>query len=281
MVALVVAAGAAADGDPASDVLLEQNAFFPFPAPSQSAQQALDQAVAAVYAHGYRVKVAVIASATDLGAVPSLFGKPADYAKFLGTELSFVYVGPLLIAMPAGYGMYDGGRPTIAEDAVLASLHPQGSSAEDLTKSAAAAAGDLLRAGALRSKDILPPYAEPLGGIGRRGRTMKLSYRLYDDSGKASAVLTVLRTTGRRRAHSRVPSPDGLPENGVRTLEGAEHHRSRPAQALRRRYRSGREPQQARVRRDPRHVRGGAPDIALPVEARPPCTHRCTHAADI
>ena len=51
---------------------------------------------------GYRVKVAVIASGADLGAIPSLFGKPTEYSRFLGVELSMYYVGPLLIVMPAG-----------------------------------------------------------------------------------------------------------------------------------------------------------------------------------
>jgi hypothetical protein len=86
--------------------------------PAAGAQKGLTQAVAA----GFRVKVAVIGSQSDLGAIPSLFGKPADYAKFLGTELSLVYVGPLLIVMPAGYGIYDGSRSTAAERAVLSRL---------------------------------------------------------------------------------------------------------------------------------------------------------------
>src|SRR5207245_1571519 len=76
----------------------------------------------AVYTAGYRIKVAVVATKIDLGAIPSLFGKPAEYAKFLGQELSGYYIGPLLIVMPAGYGIYDGGRSTQAEDAILAGL---------------------------------------------------------------------------------------------------------------------------------------------------------------
>ena len=49
-----------ADGDPASDVLLEQSVFLPYEAPSSSAQLALQQVVGGVYAHGNRLKVAVI-----------------------------------------------------------------------------------------------------------------------------------------------------------------------------------------------------------------------------
>src|SRR3982751_4282060 len=91
-VATVVLAGAApvlADGDPASDALIVQNVFFPYPTPPAAATSALSAQVEKAYARGYRVKVAVIASETDLGSVPSLFNKPQDYAKFLGQELQF------------------------------------------------------------------------------------------------------------------------------------------------------------------------------------------------
>jgi hypothetical protein len=205
IIALALAAGAAADGDPASDLLLQQNTFFPLPLPGADAQKGLTQAVAAAYAAGFRVKVAVIGSQSDLGAIPSLFGKPADYAKFLGTELSLVYVGPLLIVMPAGYGIYDGGRSTAAEQAVLSRLSVGGASVDALTRSAAAAVGELLRAGALRSKDILPPFAQVAQASGSRGRPLKLVYRLYDDSGRASAVLTVVARSGRVVARFAVP----------------------------------------------------------------------------
>jgi hypothetical protein len=50
------------------------------------------------------VKVALIGTRTDLGAVPQLFGKPQTYARFLGSELRFAYNGRLLIVMPQGFG---------------------------------------------------------------------------------------------------------------------------------------------------------------------------------
>src|SRR5207253_9142514 len=97
---------ARADGDPASDVLPTDSIYFPLSAPSADAQSSLTSAVSAVYANGDRVKVAVIATADDLGAIPSLMNKPDDYARFLGQELMGFYVGPLLIAMPGGRGVY-------------------------------------------------------------------------------------------------------------------------------------------------------------------------------
>ncbi len=192
---LLFAAPALGDGDPASDVLVNQNVFFPYPAPGETAASALQREVAAVYAQGQRVKVAVIASPTDLGAIPSLFGKPADYARFLGTELKFVYVGPLLIVMPAGFGIYDGGRSTQAEQAVLAAARPPGSAADELSAAATSMVARLRKANALRSPDILRPVLYSLQGRGVRGKTMKLQYQLYDDSGKASAVIQLRRAS--------------------------------------------------------------------------------------
>ena len=113
---------ARADGDPASDTLIFQNVFLPYPTPPKEITKPLAAAVSDVYAKSYRVKVAVIASPQDLGAVPSLFDKPVEYAQFLGTELGLYYIGPLLIVMPAGYGIYDGGRTVVAEETVLAKL---------------------------------------------------------------------------------------------------------------------------------------------------------------
>ncbi len=189
--ALTLVAGAAADGDPASDALVVQNVFFPYPTPSRSATAALATQVEAAYARGYRVKVAVIASATDLGAIPSLFNKPAEYARFLGQELQFYYVGPLLIVMPAGFGIYDGGRSTVAEDAVLAHQRVTGPSGDALATTAAAALKARLAAGALKSKDIKPPYVAALSSSGKLGGTIRLNYATFDPSGKTRESIVV------------------------------------------------------------------------------------------
>jgi hypothetical protein len=194
-IALAAATAATADGDPASDTLLQQDVFLPFPAPSTGAAKALGLAVAAVYAKGDRLKVAVIATPADLGAIPSLFGKPDDYAHFLGSELQFFYVGPLLVVMPAGFGIYDGGRDTSAEEKVLGGLHVQGSSPDDLTGSATAAAKALLAANALASKDIVPPYVQTLPTTAKRGTTARIQYYLGDDSHKAAATIELDRGT--------------------------------------------------------------------------------------
>jgi hypothetical protein len=192
ILAAVAAPSARADGDPASDYLVVQNTFFGVGLPSRAAVSALNASVAAVYAHGYRVRVAVVATPTDLGSIPSLFGRPAEYAKFLGTELRGYYVGPLLIVMPAGFGIYDGGRSTAAEASVLARRPSPGRSRDELTRAAAAAVDAMRIAGALESKDVLAPTAAPISSAGTVGRTMTLRYLVADDSGRSSVALQVV-----------------------------------------------------------------------------------------
>ena len=179
------------DGDPASDVLLEQSVYFPYSAPSQGAETALQSVVDGVFANGDRIKVALIFGQTDLGAIPSLFGHPADYAHFLGIELGLWYVGPLLVAMPAGFGIYDGGRSTAAEDAVLRSLHVDASTPDSLTRSATTAVQRLASASALDSADVRAPLVTAYPASAHRGSPATLRFDLFDDSGRSSAVVRV------------------------------------------------------------------------------------------
>ena len=114
-------APARADGDPASDILLVDNVFLTYSVDvSPEAKTALQQEVARLNKHGFRVKVAVIADPADLGAVPSLFGKPQLYAKFLGTEISFQYTNRLLVVMPNGFGFWRQRKSVVREKKVLA-----------------------------------------------------------------------------------------------------------------------------------------------------------------
>lgn len=190
--AFAVTPGARADGDPASDYLITQNVFLGVQLPHRDAIAALNAAVAAAYSHGGRVRVAVVATRTDLGSIPSLFGRPAEYAKFLGIELRSFYIGPLLIVMPGGFGIYDGGRSTTAETTVLAHRPSPGASRDELTRAAAAAVYYLRVAGALNSKDILRPTAAPISSSGTTGHRMSLRYSVADDSGRSSVLLEVV-----------------------------------------------------------------------------------------
>jgi hypothetical protein len=183
---------ARADGDPASDVLPTDSVYFPIDAPSQDAQSSLTSAVNAVYSNGNRVKVAVIATAEDLGAIPSLMNKPDDYAKFLGQELMGFYVGPLLIVMPNGWGVYDGGRSVSAENGVLNGIGVNGSSVDNLVRSAATAVQRLDAAGALKSPDVKAPWVYPQTVTLHPGKTASFPFRVLDDSNRAGVSVTIL-----------------------------------------------------------------------------------------
>jgi hypothetical protein len=206
VVACALAGAARADGDPASDILVEENVFLPYQRPAPAVSTSLARQIAAVYASGNRIKVAVIAAKSDLGAIPSLFGKASDYAAFLGQELDGIYVGPLLVVMPSGYGFYDGGRSVSAEQSVLDQLAvPSSPRPDDLAAAATAAVAKMLNAGALTSADILPPYVQVLASTFVRGR---LAVRFYadDDSGHVTVSATVTRGS-RVLLRREIPSP--------------------------------------------------------------------------
>ena len=112
-VAWVGAPRAGADADPASDILLGAPAFYPYqPAVSASLQSQLEQKLALLKAKGLNLKVAIIGSPVDLGALPTMFGKPQTYANFLAQEISFSGPQPLLVVMPAGFGLAHAGPPS-------------------------------------------------------------------------------------------------------------------------------------------------------------------------
>jgi hypothetical protein len=225
-----MASTAAADGDPASDVLYTDNLYLPYDAPPPAAATALKRAIESAYGRHLRVKVAVIESQVDLGAVPSLWGKPSQYAKFLGTELETFYVGPLLIVMPGGFGIYDGGRSVAAEKRVLSSLSIKGFDSESLTRAAADAVGRLVRARALRSPDIKAPFAYAFPAVLHRGKAARLKFGVSDDSAWSKTVAQILdgsrvlatlktrlvRVTPTKPVAIRWKVPSSFPEKGIR-----------------------------------------------------------------
>jgi hypothetical protein len=56
----------------------------------------------------------LIARRSDLGSIGALWSKPNFYSGFLGTELSLVFHGTLLVVMPDGYGVDVIGEPDSA-----------------------------------------------------------------------------------------------------------------------------------------------------------------------
>jgi hypothetical protein len=174
--ALLVAAAAAllavplarANGDPASDVLLTEQVFFPFEAPiAASAKKDLQQTVADANSKGYTIRVAIIAFTGDLGTAVSLWGHPQAYAKFLWNELAFQYQNRLLVAMPAGFGFYNDSKPIGKELGVLKTV-PPGKIPTALTESATEAVRKLAAANGV----VLPKPGS--GGSATRDRLIIL-----------------------------------------------------------------------------------------------------------
>lgn len=162
LVGAVSPSWAAADGDPASDVLLGQNVYYPYsPAVPRAVQAKLDAQTAAAKKAGLPIKVALIASPVDLGVIPELFGKPQSYAKFLDKEISFQGPQPLLVVMAAGYGAQ--GVSAKAAAAVKALPEPTGKTSTDLAQAAGTAVVKLAAA------DGHPIKGAPGAGSGSSG----------------------------------------------------------------------------------------------------------------
>jgi len=139
VVALLAAAGAQANGDPASDVLITQQVFVGPEVPlTASTADELHETIADANERGFRIRVALIAFTGDLGTAVSLWRHPQDYARFLGSELAFVYTNRLLIAMPSGFGFHRGTKPVAKERRVLARV-PAGKTPDELARSTTAA----------------------------------------------------------------------------------------------------------------------------------------------
>ncbi|HEX3974885.1 MAG TPA: hypothetical protein VHW96_01410 [Solirubrobacteraceae bacterium] len=136
---------AVADGDPASDVLLGQNVYYPYSPPVPAGVQGtLNAETAAARKAGLPIKVALISTAVDLGVIPELFGQPANYAKFLDKEISFQGPQPLLVVMPAGYGVQ--GVSAKAAAAVTGLALPKGKTSVALAQAAITAVAKIAAA---------------------------------------------------------------------------------------------------------------------------------------
>jgi hypothetical protein len=109
LVALLLAltpVAARADADPASDVLLQRNVFYPYePRATPELETTLNNLLATTARMHMRLKVAVIATPVDLGAIPEYFAHPQPYAAFLESEISYNGPEPLLVVMPDGFGL--------------------------------------------------------------------------------------------------------------------------------------------------------------------------------
>ncbi|MGO9899399.1 MAG: hypothetical protein ACLP0J_06840 [Solirubrobacteraceae bacterium] len=164
---------ARADGDPASDVLLNYPYFLPFDAGSATVayQPRLVAVLQAAARAGFNMRVAIIAQPDDLGSVTPLWGEPVAYARFLGTELSFVYHGQVLVAMPNGLGLFTVGSLPRAEVAALAAMSAPGfgarlaSAAIASVRALSAAAGHPLPATIAAAAPAAAPSSTDTGSL--------------------------------------------------------------------------------------------------------------------
>lgn len=109
--ALPTAPAALADGDPASDILPSQDAYYPYTPPvSRPLVTALNGLLKKVRAAGFPMKLALVESQGDLGSYASLFNAPQRYADLLASELptqpdkKVTDAFHLLVVMPGGFG---------------------------------------------------------------------------------------------------------------------------------------------------------------------------------
>jgi hypothetical protein len=93
--------------------------------------------------------------------------------------------------MSAGFGIYNGGRSTAAEERVLRGVPLDAATPDDLTRSATAAVQHLEAAGVLDSPDVTPPLVTAYPAKATLGKPATLHFDLFDDSGRSKAVVRV------------------------------------------------------------------------------------------
>jgi hypothetical protein len=197
LIALAPAA-AVADGDPASDVLLGENVFYPYqPAVSQQVQKALNAQTAAAKRSGFPIKVALIASPVDLGVIPGLFGKPQKYAEFLDQEISFRGKQPLLVVMKTGYGVQ--GLSAKATALATSLAKPASGNSSDLATAAKIAVTKLAEAS---GHPISSSSASPSGSHSSGGSSSTIVIVLVVAALAIAGALAVV-TLRRRQADAR------------------------------------------------------------------------------
>jgi hypothetical protein len=200
LLAALAPGAALADGDPASDVLLGDNVFYPYsPAVDAPIQKTLNAETAAASRARFPIKVALIASPVDLGVIPDLFGKAQKYATFLDQEISFQNSKqPLLVVMSTGYGVQ--GLDQRASSAVASLAKPAGKHSNELARAAIVAVAKLADAAGRPITGVpgAPGSSRSAGGTSRTPIVVALAL-----SALATAGALTLLTVRRRRAGAR------------------------------------------------------------------------------
>jgi hypothetical protein len=197
LAALLACSLALADADPASDVLLGASVFYPYTPPvSPSVEKALNGEVAAAAHAHFPIKVALIGSPVDLGAIPTLFGEPQKYAAFLDQEISFSSKQMLLVVMRNGFGV--AGLDAAATSAAASLSKPAGTGSDAIARAAIAAVAALAAASGHPLAHVASPNGSASGG-GSSALVPALILVVFA-LGASAAVIVVRHRMGRRRA---------------------------------------------------------------------------------
>jgi hypothetical protein len=163
LLTLAWAAPAAADGDPASDILTLQDVYYGVGIDLRSKAAAqLPAMLQQARERGFETKVALISDFTDLGIATFLWDDPQGYATYLGQEIGLVYKQHLLVLMPKGYGYYRFEQSGLPERRRLRGLEPP-ASADEFLASAMKAVQRLAAAEGVRLS--VPDVEPPPGGV--------------------------------------------------------------------------------------------------------------------
>jgi hypothetical protein len=183
-------ATASANGDPPSDALLGQDVYLPFtPATSDGAARALLTLARRTRADGWPIKIAIVATPTDLGDVANLFTRPQEYANFLAPEIGRPR---LLVVTPVGFG---GQKLGVHVDAALAGLQPAQAGGDRLERQALTAVARLAAADGHR-------VAVPAVDTSDQGRRPYRQNLTLHQQRPATARPPAARTTSKRASRT-------------------------------------------------------------------------------
>ena len=193
-------AAASADGDPASDVLLAQDVYYPYaPKASPQMSNALNGLLARVRKAGYPMKVALIQTPADLGAYPNLFGDTQSYANLLAKEIAFNSRPHLLTVMPTGFG---GDNLGANVDAALKGIKiDEAAKSDGLTQAALAAVARIATANG-HPTPVPPEASAALSASKASSKRSTPSVLVYGGPVLLTLIaIGVLIVVGRRREH--------------------------------------------------------------------------------
>ena len=181
---------AGAYGDPASDLLsdLDQTVYLSHARSTPIGDvERLRAAVTAAAAHGFPIRVAIIASRYDLGSETIYWLKPAQYAQTLSTEVTELepkITGALLVVMPDGMGFVYPRHATASARSLLPRIP------------IATGAGGLTRAATTAVERLDATYRRPAAAATQTAASTRSSSRTHRDRIVIVAVFAAALAAG-------------------------------------------------------------------------------------